>query len=179
MKKEKILEAAEQLFAEKGFEGTSVRDIAQQADVNIAMISYYFGSKEKLLEALIENHTEYASGQLQELSNNNNLDPWQKIGKLVDHYVERIFDHHRFHNIMSRQISLIHDEKIKERMIQIKMKNLDLVRQIIIDGQKMKVFRKVDIELTVATLIGTLSQVTMSSVFYCRLLKIDEKIDEK
>ena len=47
-----IIETAEKLFADKGFSGTSVRDIADEADVNLAMISYYFGSKEKLLEAL-------------------------------------------------------------------------------------------------------------------------------
>src|SRR5690606_26526660 len=49
-----ILNAAEKLFEEKGFDGTSVRDIAKAADVNLAMISYYFGSKEKLLDTLFE-----------------------------------------------------------------------------------------------------------------------------
>ncbi|HNP53387.1 MAG TPA: TetR family transcriptional regulator [Ferruginibacter sp.] len=47
-KRQHIIENAEILFADKGFEGTSVRDIAKQAGVNLAMISYYFGSKEKL-----------------------------------------------------------------------------------------------------------------------------------
>ncbi|HEU4552458.1 MAG TPA: TetR family transcriptional regulator, partial [Chitinophaga sp.] len=47
-----ILDAAERLFAMHGFHGASVRDIAQEADVNIAMISYYFGSKERLIEAI-------------------------------------------------------------------------------------------------------------------------------
>ncbi len=42
-----ILEVAEKLFAANGFDGTSIRDIASEAEVNIAMISYYFGSKEK------------------------------------------------------------------------------------------------------------------------------------
>jgi len=55
-KRAHILTVAEQLFAEQGFDGTSVRDIAQGANVNLAMISYYFGSKEKLLEALIEEY---------------------------------------------------------------------------------------------------------------------------
>ena len=35
-----IMESAEQLFAEQGFNGTSVRDIAEKANVNLAMISY-------------------------------------------------------------------------------------------------------------------------------------------
>jgi len=49
-----IIGTAERLFSTKGFDGTSVRDIADEAGVNIAMISYYFGSKEKLMEALFE-----------------------------------------------------------------------------------------------------------------------------
>ena len=52
-KKEHILIVAERFFGENGFDGTSIRDIAQKANVNLAMISYYFGSKEKLLEALM------------------------------------------------------------------------------------------------------------------------------
>ena len=42
-----ILETAEKLFSENGFDGTSVRQIAKAAEVNIAMISYYFGSHPK------------------------------------------------------------------------------------------------------------------------------------
>ena len=52
-----ILEVAEILFAEKGFDGTSIRNIAKLAKINIAMVSYYFGSKERLLESLIVNRT--------------------------------------------------------------------------------------------------------------------------
>ncbi len=67
-KKEHILTVAEQLFGDKGFDGTSVRDIAHGADVNLAMISYYFGSKEKLLEALIEYRVGSSYGFLEELT---------------------------------------------------------------------------------------------------------------
>ena len=41
-KREQILDVSERLFSEKGFEGTSVRLIASEAGVNVAMISYYF-----------------------------------------------------------------------------------------------------------------------------------------
>ena len=44
-----ILQVAEKLFAEKGFDGTSIRAISKLAKINIAMVSYYFGSKEKML----------------------------------------------------------------------------------------------------------------------------------
>ena len=45
-----ILEVAEKLFAENGYDGTSIRHISKKAGINIAMISYYFGSKDKLLK---------------------------------------------------------------------------------------------------------------------------------
>src|SRR6266566_4335590 len=50
---ERILDAAERLFADHGFEGTSIRDIVDAAQVNLAAIHYHFRSKEALLEAVL------------------------------------------------------------------------------------------------------------------------------
>ncbi|NWH09686.1 MAG: TetR family transcriptional regulator [Alphaproteobacteria bacterium] len=50
----RILEAASRLFAERGFGETTVRDIIFRANVNIAAVNYYFGSKEALYVATIE-----------------------------------------------------------------------------------------------------------------------------
>ncbi|RZT22037.1 MULTISPECIES: forespore capture DNA-binding protein RefZ [Fictibacillus] len=49
----KIAEAAIYLFTSQGFKGTTVRQIAKKADVNLALISYHFGGKKGLLEELI------------------------------------------------------------------------------------------------------------------------------
>ena len=49
----KILKVATKLFAEYGFEGTSTRDICKAANINISLISYYFGGKEKLYDEII------------------------------------------------------------------------------------------------------------------------------
>jgi AcrR family transcriptional regulator len=65
-----IMEAAEELFAEKGFAGTSVRDIAEEAGVNLAMISYYFGSKERLMESLFKYRGESIKLQLETILEN-------------------------------------------------------------------------------------------------------------
>ncbi len=54
MTKKNIYNAAIFLFNTKGFSGTSVREIAKQANVNSALISYYFKSKQGLLESLME-----------------------------------------------------------------------------------------------------------------------------
>lgn len=52
--KQQILDTAIVLFARKGFAATGVREIAREATVNIAMISYYFGSKRGILEAALD-----------------------------------------------------------------------------------------------------------------------------
>ncbi len=51
--REKILDTAERLFSEKGFDATSLRHIIAEAGVNLAAIHYHFGSKQELLDELI------------------------------------------------------------------------------------------------------------------------------
>lgn len=52
--RDKILDGAEAVFADKGYNGASTRDIAAAADANLGMIPYYFGSKENLLKEVIQ-----------------------------------------------------------------------------------------------------------------------------
>src|SRR5581483_10479047 len=52
--KQKILDAAERLIAEQGYDATSLRQIIGEAGVNLASIHYHFGSKEELLQAVVE-----------------------------------------------------------------------------------------------------------------------------
>lgn len=50
----KLMETATQLFAQKGFNAVSIRELARTAQVNSALISYYFGSKEGLYQEVLE-----------------------------------------------------------------------------------------------------------------------------
>jgi AcrR family transcriptional regulator len=54
--RERLLDAAEELFAERGFDGTSIRDLAAAARCNIASVNYYFGGKEKLYVEIWRRH---------------------------------------------------------------------------------------------------------------------------
>jgi AcrR family transcriptional regulator len=56
--REKLILSAERLFAERGFDGVSVRDIANDAEVNSALVGYYFGGKEGLLSEVYNRHCE-------------------------------------------------------------------------------------------------------------------------
>src|SRR6266704_3149011 len=50
----RILDVAEELFSEQGFDRVSIRDITNKARVNLAAINYHFGSKEDLIAAIFE-----------------------------------------------------------------------------------------------------------------------------
>jgi AcrR family transcriptional regulator len=66
---ERILDAAEQLFAEHGIRATSLRAITREADVNLAAVHYHFGSKEGLLDAVIERQAQVVNeSRLDELA---------------------------------------------------------------------------------------------------------------
>jgi AcrR family transcriptional regulator len=55
--RDRIIEAAGEIFAERGFEATTVRDICQAAGANIAAVNYYFGDKQRLfVEAVLRAH---------------------------------------------------------------------------------------------------------------------------
>ena len=94
-----ILEVAEILFAEKGFDGTSIRNIAKLAKINIAMVSYYFGSKERLLESLIVYRTSDLKNQLDSLLQED-LEPIEKINKLIELYINRINNNRGIYRIL-------------------------------------------------------------------------------
>ncbi len=59
--KERILHAAEDLFAQHGFAGTSLRQVTSRADVNIAAVNYHFGSKENLVHEVFKHRMDQMS----------------------------------------------------------------------------------------------------------------------
>ncbi|RUO80487.1 TetR family transcriptional regulator [Idiomarina tyrosinivorans] len=63
--KDKIIIAAERLFAEHGFEQTSLRQITAEAEVNLASVNYHFGSKKALIQAVMARYLRHFMPALQ------------------------------------------------------------------------------------------------------------------
>lgn len=175
-----IMEAAEKLFAEQGFAGTSVRDIAEAAHVNLAMISYYFGSKEKLMEAMFHYRGAHFKIQLENILQNKNLSPIQKVEKLIDDYIDRIFKKQYFHKIMTREQMASCSGSISEHIIQLKQTNQSLIKQLIHEGQKAGDFKKnVDVSFLMMTLVGTVGQLVTAQHYYRKMNELDKLSDEE
>jgi AcrR family transcriptional regulator len=172
-KKEHIMEVAVALFAEKGYEGTSIRDLAHEADVNIAMINYYFGSKEKLFVALLENKARFMRERIDAVQNDPSLTELEKINQIIDGYVNRFLSQPEFHRVLQQELLVTNRELLHQNVIALFTKNTQDVVSIIEKGIRKKIFRKVDPQLLFASIIGTINQVMLSRSM-CNILLNNE-----
>jgi len=169
-KRETIIESAIKFFGSKGFEGTSVREIAADAGVNVAMINYYFGSKDKLFASVVEYRASFLRGIFSELVNNKNLSPIEKIDFMIDQLIERKFSDAKFSHLLHRELSLELRPQLRNAISGILLKNIDPVKTIIKNGIRVGVFQPVDIELTLTTLLGTIHYLLTSDTICQKIL---------
>ena len=176
----KIIETAERLFAEKSYDGTSVRDIAEEAGINVAMISYYFGSKEKLLEALFSYRAGGTTHKLESMLLNKELAPLEKINIMIDFYIDKFQSQHCFFKIMMRE-QVASQHSVTSGLIQhFKKRNQQLVKQLIHEGQKSGEFNKnVDVPILMATLIGTMGHQIATQHFYREINNLQDMPEEQ
>jgi AcrR family transcriptional regulator len=86
---EKILKAARQVFIEKGLSGARMQDIADKAEINKAMLHYYFKSKEMLFEVIFRETAGKLFPHFEKLMDSD-LNFFDKIRSIVSSYIEVI-----------------------------------------------------------------------------------------
>lgn len=175
-----ILLVAEKLFAEKSFDGTSIRDIAKEANINVAMVSYYFGSKEKMLESLIYFR---ASGLKLELENlyNESITPQEKINKLIELYITRINKNKCIYQILHFELTSKKRDINFKSFTEVKKKNYEYLTKIIQEGQQQGIYKKdVNIFLIPSTILGPYFHFQMNRPHYEEMLGLatDEAYDQ-
>jgi AcrR family transcriptional regulator len=173
-KKEHIINKAMELFALKGFEGTSIRDLASAAGVNVAMVNYYFGSKEKLFEHLVEHKAKATRGMLDEIANDEKLSSIGKINQIIETYVVKMFSNRQFQRVIHHELMLGNRETLQNIIVNLLFPNSLIVKGIIEAGIRKGEFKKVDPELSVATLMGTIHQVLQSKKFCNKFINREE-----
>lgn len=96
--KEKILNTAIKLFAQKGFDGTSIREICKSANINICMISYYFGGKQELYQEIITNLIKSQNAYLEsfldideDFSNKSKKELIEKLQTVLEKFIDYFY----------------------------------------------------------------------------------------
>ena len=163
---------AEKLFAANGYNGTSVRDIAAKAKVNVSMISYYFGSKENLLEELFKWRMEEGLNFAKNILGNDELSEIQKIDMFVDNFVSRVQRLRDFFLLVHTQQVISQNKNIQNFLKASKINYIEINQQIIEIGLQKGVFTKrPSYHLLQCTISGTIFNAMHGMKIYKEYLK--------
>lgn len=89
---QKIKEAARKLFMQKGFGLTRSRDIAEAAGINLALLNYYFRSKERLFEIIMEESFAMLAGSIVDIVYKEDLSLGEMIDAAITRYSEFLYE---------------------------------------------------------------------------------------
>ncbi|GGE57834.1 TetR family transcriptional regulator [Pedobacter psychrotolerans] len=160
-KKQAILDAAEKLFCETGYEGTSTRQISKESGANMAMINYYFGSKEGVFIEIMNGRIASFGSQLK-IINEDKISSLEKLHKIIEGYVNRILSNPAFHKMMHRELSLTQRPEMYDKIKDAMSQNMQIMDRIIADGIEDGSFNQVDARMVIATIMGTITNIVIS-----------------
>lgn len=111
--RDRILDQAEQVFAQQGFAGARTKTIAASAGVNPAMIHYYYGTKEGLFEAVLDRMISELS-QIVERLVPAPLTYQEKLEVFLDGYFEYLVTHPNFTRLTKMLVGVSKSTKVNE-----------------------------------------------------------------
>jgi AcrR family transcriptional regulator len=139
---QKIIRAADKLFSQKGYAATKTREIAEEAETNLALLNYYFGSKENLYKKVVQEKFRLLIGAIGPVLSNESFTLEDKIKSIIENYTKLLLENEElpifilneltvnkelFKNITQNtlQIALpIIDKQLKNRNIKMTASNL-------------------------------------------------------
>lgn len=147
--KDQILRAAKSLFAEKGYEGTTVRQICTKADVSLALVSYHFGGKENVFLEVFEPIRQLFADMAYDLS-----DPLRALESFCRQFV--IFRSEEYELISILQQELVMNSPRLEKLTDIFMPSWEQLRLILQACQDKKWIQFSSVDVAINFIMGTL-----------------------
>lgn len=163
-----ILKTVEALISEKGINATSIREIANSANINVAMVNYYFGSKDQMIESLFEYRIGIMHEFLSKIKDESSMNTRERLEEILRKYLDSILNNTTFHRIMVREFSLdTISNSIYKKIIELKLKTVSMLNAILDEGFEKNEFKnKVSGEFLLALVIGSSSYLIMNQKMY-------------
>ncbi|MDP4265877.1 MAG: TetR/AcrR family transcriptional regulator [Bacteroidota bacterium] len=144
-----IIEAARKVFITKGFSSATTRDIAKEANVNIAMVHYYYRSKENLFDIIFEEAFKTLISSILDATNSN-IALFEKIELIIHNYINTLISNPYLPNFIVNEITQ-NPERIEK-----KFKDKDIYN---------KVFKRLSEDIENETIKGTIREINPISLF--------------
>ena len=169
-----ILDIAEELIAKKGFEGTSVRDISAMANINVAMISYYFRSKEKMMVNLYQYRVQKTREGFAEFTQTiKEGKPEMQLKEIINFVVKQLIKFNYFHGFVTQELR--HNDKVKDTLLDFYQTCVTILDEVIQKGIVSGVFKRAaKSEDIISTIIGTVVFTIRNKNFYEIYIKGNE-----
>jgi AcrR family transcriptional regulator len=148
-----VLDRAAELFGQRGYNGTNLRDVADALKMSRPALYYHFPNKEKLLEAIVEETTLLIEVEMARMMDDSHEDPEVALHGVMRFITNWILDHHVIFKVLDR----VEPEMSPEIIAKNNRAKLAILRHLssIIDrGIAMGRFRPVDSHIVALTVIG-------------------------
>jgi AcrR family transcriptional regulator len=155
--RQNILAVAEALFAEKGFYGATIRDIASQLDIANASLLYYFPTKGRLYAAVLEKIT-LSLEQLFDtfLTPESGVDERAQVRHLVGAYVDWAVEHPHYCKIVLREM-LDNAQRVQEVRYWYISRLTNRIDHFLQTGQTKGHFRQLESDTVLLFLVGSVN----------------------
>lgn len=166
---QRCLAAAEALFADRGFDGTALRDVATAVGITSAAVIHHFGTKERLYGLVLERLVKSLDDYVIETSETITL---ETAVRMFERFLDWSFDHHHFAQLLLRELMENRLRVSRARrlyMSSLIKKYVDYIAR----GQKGCIFRAFDAELFVFYTLGAITHFSAAAPTIDRMLSND------
>jgi len=157
--KQNLIQTAGKLFAERGFDGTSIKDITEAAGANLAAINYHFRSKEALFAAVVQQAIESLNKTLKQIGEGEEL-PTDKLSKIFREYI--FYALHKEPGLKALLLDIIHGgHHLPKEPHQALAWQHHLIGNILREGIRKEAFRHCEIEHVTYIFFGMLTTIIL------------------
>jgi AcrR family transcriptional regulator len=168
-----LLEAAQELMAERGLPRVTVREVAERAGLQPALVHYYFGSKEEMLQAVVDR----VAGRMLErvaASAASEGTPRERLRAVLRSMVVDLMNESYAPRLIVEQVLFGRDEVVDEFVKRFASRQFALLDGVIGEGRASGEFRDLETSLLVPQMLGGAIFFFLAQPVFQRLFDLDE-----
>ena len=171
--RESLIDAAHQVMAEQGYPRVTLRQVADRAGVQPALVSYYFGSKQGLLRAVIERVSQQMHGTLHAAASSDQPAD-QAIRSLTHAVLEALMAAPYGPRLMVEQVLFGDEEVVDDYVDSFARPNLEDIRALLREGEARGELRPVEVKFLTPVLMGACAFFFLGMPIHRRLFGFDQ-----
>ncbi|WP_052753867.1 TetR/AcrR family transcriptional regulator [Afipia massiliensis] len=165
----RCLAAAEELFAVRGFEGTSLREVSAAVGITSAALIHHFGTKERLYGLVLERLAKSLDSYIMEISEPASI---ETVVRMFERFLDWSFDQQHLAQLLLRELMENRTRVSRARRMHLLSLIASYVGQIR-SGQKSGALRQFDAELFVYYTLGAITHFSAAAPTIDRMLRVD------